>query len=360
MINLAEAYTNLRRHSDAERLLLQSFGISRRVLGEDDSTSLSAMHNLAGVYGSLGRYSEAEDLFKKTLEISRRVPRKEHVLTLGVMNNLGELYLNQREYTKAERLLSEALEILSRVEGEEGPHTLIAMNSLAQAYKGLRRYSEAEDLLEKTLEICRRVRGENHELTLQVMYNLAEAYLLAKRLDRSIPLFEELVSKLLAHFGPADDSTINAMANLGINAMANLGINYRDAGRLPEAIATLARAWELVRKRRGPQADPHDWLPLTRALADAYDRAGQFANSEPLYREALEAERKHHGGASVEASGVLAPLGLNLLKQQKYAEAEPLLRDCLAIREQKQPDDWTTFNTRSLLGGSLLGQKKYA
>ena len=25
-----------------------------------------------------------------------------------------------------------------------------------------------------------------------------------------------------------------------------------------------------------------------------------------------------------------------------------------------QPDEWTTFNTRSLLGGSLLGQKKYA
>ena len=24
------------------------------------------------------------------------------------------------------------------------------------------------------------------------------------------------------------------------------------------------------------------------------------------------------------------------------------------------PDDWLTFNARSLLGGSLLGQKKYA
>src|SRR5262249_26975109 len=148
--------------------------------------------------------------------------------------------------------------------------------------------------------------------------------------------------------------------NLTINAMASLGFNYRDAGRLPEAIATLAKAWELDRRRHGPQADPHDWLPITRELADAYDRAGQFANSEPLYREALEAERKHRAGAWVESSGVLAPLGLNLLKQQKYAEAEPLLRECLAIREQKQPDDWRTFNTKSMLGGSLLGQQKYA
>ena len=30
------------------------------------------------------------------------------------------------------------------------------------------------------------------------------------------------------------------------------------------------------------------------------------------------------------------------------------------FREQRTPDDWQTFNTRSVLGGSLLGQKRYA
>src|SRR5262249_26433634 len=46
--------------------------------------------------------------------------------------------------------------------------------------------------------------------------------------------------------------------------------------------------------------------------------------------------------------------------RENGAEAEPVLRESLAIREKLQPDEWTTFNTRSLLGGSLLGQKKYA
>jgi hypothetical protein len=32
----------------------------------------------------------------------------------------------------------------------------------------------------------------------------------------------------------------------------------------------------------------------------------------------------------------------------------------LIIREKKIPDDFFTFNARSMLGGSLLGQKKYA
>jgi hypothetical protein len=43
-----------------------------------------------------------------------------------------------------------------------------------------------------------------------------------------------------------------------------------------------------------------------------------------------------------------------------FAEVEPLLRGCPAIREKQEPDGWRTFNTLSMLGGALLGQKKYA
>ena len=50
---------------------------------------------------------------------------------------------------------------------------------------------------------------------------------------------------------------------------------------------------------------------------------------------------------------------LMLLQVKAYADAEPLLRECLAIREKTQPDLWNTFTARSMLGGALLGQKKY-
>ena len=49
-----------------------------------------------------------------------------------------------------------------------------------------------------------------------------------------------------------------------------------------------------------------------------------------------------------------------LLERKKWTEAEPLLRECLAIRAKTQPDVWLTFNTQSMLGGALLGQKKHA
>jgi hypothetical protein len=59
-------------------------------------------------------------------------------------------------------------------------------------------------------------------------------------------------------------------------------------------------------------------------------------------------------------AGILAQMGLGLLEQKNWADAEPLLRECLAIRANKEPEDWRTFNTQLMLGGALLGQKRYA
>ena len=113
----------------------------------------------------------------------------------------------------------------------------------------------------------------------------------------------------------------------------------RAKGR-PDAIATLA------------------WLPPQ--LAAAFDDAGLFAKSERLHRDGVDQARKQFGPNDPRTSGPMASLGRNLLKQQKFGDAEPLLRESLAIREKAEPDEWSTFNARSLLGGTLLGQKKYA
>src|SRR5690242_14901580 len=82
--------------------------------------------------------------------------------------------------------------------------------------------------------------------------------------------------------------------------------------------------------------------------------------AESLRRDSVASLRKKHGNETVEVAEALAWLGRNYLQQKQYAKAETTIRECLAIREKTQPDAWTTFNTKSLLGGALLGQKKYA
>src|SRR5262249_10010094 len=129
----------------------------------------------------------------------------------------------------------------------------------------------------------------------------------------------------------------------------NLGAALYAQGKHAKAVAEFLEALRLC------PAYPEAHQKLCVALY----HQGQYAATVVQCREALKLLRKRDGPESVTVATVLAVLGKSLLKQQKYAEADPILRECLAIRMKKMPDDWKTFNARSMLGGALLGQKKY-
>lgn len=95
-------------------------------------------------------------------------------------------------------------------------------------------------------------------------------------------------------------------------------------------------------------------------LGYTYRRAGKSAEAAKLVLELLADTRKGLPEGSPQLAGLLASNGLELLQLKAHAEAEPLLRECLAIREKIQPEVWSTFNARARLGAALLGQKKYA
>ena len=128
-----------------------------------------------------------------------------------------------------------------------------------------------------------------------------------------------------------------------------LGVIYRDNGRLKEAIPLLEEGY------RASKADP-TLVDAAPHLLNAYAKSGEVGKFSGLWDEV----RKTLPPNSPQLADLLASFGLELLKQQKWAATEPLLRECLTIREKARPDVWSTFNTQSMLGGALLGQKKYA
>lgn len=76
--------------------------------------------------------------------------------------------------------------------------------------------------------------------------------------------------------------------------------------------------------------------------------------NKPAEQAQWHAELNRVGGTS---KSQLASSGLGNLQASRFRATEVLLRDCLAIREKKQPDHWTTFDTKSMLGGELLARR---
>jgi hypothetical protein len=93
-------------------------------------------------------------------------------------------------------------------------------------------------------------------------------------------------------------------------------------------------------------------------LLRVYEARNDYTRAEPLLQRMVETERQMRGSNSAEVAAGLAALGVNRLRQQKFAEAEAPLRESLHLYQSHQPDGWQHFQAQSLLGDCLLGQKK--
>jgi tetratricopeptide (TPR) repeat protein len=136
-----------------------------------------------------------------------------------------------------------------------------------------------------------------------------------------------------------------------------LASGYRSARKLDRALPLFEETLALRKAKLGP--DHRETLVTWNSLVSAYQTAGKLDRALPLLRELADLWKRKAGADSLPYAAALASLGLNLLQQEKWSEAETVVREALAIRETKAAADWLTFNTQSMLGGALLGQEKY-
>lgn len=343
MNNLAEGYAD---SGDLERALLlheEAQRLMKAKLGADHPLTLASMGNLARVYRATGKLELALPLLEETL--SHRTARlgRDHPDTITSVIDLGEGFRDAGKLELALPLWEEALMRCATL-GLEHPGKLRTMNNLAGGYLATGKLDQAVSLYEETLKLTMATLGADHPETLDIMNNLATSYWFAKRLDMSVPLFEELLLTEQEKLGRAHPFTQRTVANLGVN--------YKDAGRVAEAIPLLEEAY--LSAKKFPELRRFG-LPLL----DAYRKAGKTEEAARLIHDLLTDARTQYPKDSPELADQLAQFGRMLIQMKVYAEAEPLLRECLAICEKTPgPDDpgsgWLVFNTMSMLGETLL------
>ena len=264
-------------------------------------------------------------------------------------NTIGEIYLALGNSVKAEAMQREALALQRKSEGNDTLDVATTEYDLARALLE-RNNPESESLHRDALAIRRKMLGSDSPEVAESLDNLA-------RTLRSEGKFAEAES--MQREALAIRRKLNGDENADVaTSLHNLANLLSDQNKLDESESMHREALAIRRRLYGEeQPDVASSLyDLARVLRDE----GKLEESETLQREALAIRRKLLGNEHRRVGDSLEELSRTLLEEKKFPEAESAARESLAIWQTKYPDAYSVFVGQSLLGGCLLGEKRYA
>jgi len=353
-----------------------------------DAARMLANHLPAGAPANLepawmlwgyGYLPEAEILTRQVLE-SRIKNRDRSVL--NPVRELARLLLEIGRTDEAEAVIRDGIKLWKEFKDEGVPLNYWALAFFAWFLKTQGQEEEAK-LLEREV-----AQGDNSGAWWWLSWKYA-THPDAKRRDGDTAV--ELAERAVAATERKDYRMLDGLAAA-----------YAEAGRFPEAVRVQreaiarvpAKANGFADRNRGQQQDVREDLEARLRLyqlgspyrecrllignrftersityGSPYGRLGpevsqlnfegRLEEVESLLREQLDIRRKMYDPGHPKLDGSLGSLTRVLLENGKPAPAEPFARECLAIRQERIPDDWLAFSARSLLGGCLLGQQRY-
>jgi hypothetical protein len=230
--------------------------------------------------------------------------------------------LGAGDYQAAERAARLALEHAERERAAQPLREAEGLEVLAELLSRQRRSGEAVPLLERAVEIRERHPEADPSKLADALTVLASAYPSVGEARAEGLLRRALAIRERLQGGRAPEVAA---------VLQKLGELYYFAGRPTDAIPPLTRALA-IHGDASPAPDDSVWLFLLPTLANAHVSAGQEAEAERLYLETIERLEEASPDAPLAARESLASL---YERQERYAEAEALLRRQLALQEAR-------------------------
>jgi len=351
MNNLAELLQAKGDFPGAESLLREALASGRKLHGDGHPVVVIGTNNLAELLRAKGDFPGAESLHREALKIGRTLWGSEHPLIGTSLHNLGGLLLENGDPAAAVPLLGEALAMRRKLLGIEHPEVALTLQILAQALERQGDLSSVEALYRELLAMLQRL-SEGDNLRVAVSLDIAANAL--RRLHHpaeALPAYgAALAMRQRLYQGDHPDVAKN-LSDLAYVLMRELD---QPGEALPKYEAALAMRQRLY------HGDHWDVAWTLNEMAHCLYLLGRPAEALPNQKAAQAMWKRLVPEGDANIANSLGALSLLLLKQGKYDNAEPLLRECLSIREKvigpDAPNSWYFVNTRSMLGGALAGQ----
>ena len=311
---------NARGSGDLARAEVLYSTAAAEAWSSSDPSYLSRAHDgLARVYQEQRRYREAERIFRGQLEEAVNSPKPNTLVHAGHMS-LALLYQDEGKFAEAETHYKAALAETEKTELFPGRGFWCSTSMwLARFYVARQRYSEAEPLFQRALEIHEEDRGPTSYLP-HHLQEFAKLYEAQGKYEAAEALYRRALE--------ACEQLHGANGLFTSRALDDLADFCRARGHCAEAEELYRRRLAIVEENVRSQValSTGGWRPWRN-------------------RKELEAKISRN---QIPISTSLDRLAVVYEDQQKYAQAEPLRRRSLEIKERAWGERYSSFLADSL------------
>jgi esterase/lipase superfamily enzyme/Tfp pilus assembly protein PilF len=309
---------------------------AKRQFGEKSGEHALYLHRLGSIYHDAARWDDAERVYLRALELREALDPANVAIT---SHDLGLLYDTMTKFPAAEPHLLRAVELYKK-SGSNDDNLATSETALGLLYRNMGRFSDAERLMKAALATREKAANPKPANIANSQVNLAALYRQWGRFSEAETPARQALSTYKQASGPESLQVARAL-----NVLAE---SLRGQGRVEEAQPVVLEGLRIRRAKLG--ASHPDVAASLNSAAGIYEQLGRVADAEKTYKQAL-ALRQKLGPRNLNLATTRANLGALYKGQQRYSEAEPLLRAALAAREEglglRHPDVVTTL---SLLG----------
>ena len=318
---IGTTYMVLANYNAARRFLGEAYDLNLKLYGPEGRSTATVMYRLANLSYLTGDYAAAESWIRKALPIYRRDATKadfEFWLLPAILSDAAFIMRSRGQLDEAETLWRECLSYAPWLDAKHRASAENPKTFLAQLYMDRGDIRQAEDMAS---EAAQRLRAQGNPFALaQALVDLGNVRRLQRRYAEAESLIDE-GTKLFTKSQGEDHPNVA----FGLTSLATA---YYYEGRYDLAEQEARKAVAISEKSSKAS---HTYARASGMLGRILSTTGRAREAEPLLREALAVLEPRVPRQSNPMATILGNLGDCLAAQARYADAEPLLNESYTI-----------------------------
>lgn len=311
---------------EALQILRDNLETARAVLGPRHPKLCEYLTELGNVYQESGNIAEAEARLKEAVSIAEIIYEDAPNRLPDAVKSLALIYLQKGDADASEKTARRALQLLDSIDPPAEINKIEPLLVISAAHEWRGQADEAIRYGIEAREIAERSFDPSDARLLNIYDNLFMLYYRGRKADKCVEISDKVLKLQLQASGTEESADYARL-------LATSGAAHSVVKKYDEAEKQLKRAVEIQTKISG--ADSIAVADIIAYLAMHYSRTGDYKSMEAGFRAVLEIRKKHLPPGNSMIALAETRLGGSLMKQKRFADAEPLVLNKYKIIEKE-------------------------